>query len=350
VKKISYEIFWQQIHARADKESIPLRVMFELTYDCNFRCQHCYIPRSYRARYRKLQLKTKQIFGILDRLKAAGCLFLGFTGGEPFMRPDILEILEYAKKQGFQTIIYTNGSLLDRTLVRRLAKINPNKIDITIPGMSQAVFESITGVAGSHKAVFEAIGLLRKHKIPLGFKSCLLRENGSEIAEIKKFARSLNAPYRLDTLLSYCLNGSSQPYKFRGQLPAVKGVKRNTGKAQVEYDCSQKEQKSGTIFFCGVGRSQAAITPAGELKFCVMIGYPKYDLLKLPFPKAWEKVKALASDIQPDKTYLCPECQLQAYCRWCPARGWLYRNNFRSCDPQMRAWAKRLKKEYADQD
>lgn len=99
MKSRPYNSFWQQIHKSAKEKSFPLRVMFELTYRCNFKCKHCYVPPIYR---KKGELATRDIFSIIDQLKDMGCLYLGFTGGEPFVRKDILDILWYVKKAVFR--------------------------------------------------------------------------------------------------------------------------------------------------------------------------------------------------------------------------------------------------------
>src|SRR3989338_2550985 len=139
----SYNSFWQRTHKSAREKHFPLRMMFELTYRCNFKCGHCYVPPSYR---RKGELKTKEVFSILDELKEVGCFYLGFTGGEPFIRKDIIDILWYAKRKGFEVIIYTNGSLIDENLADELARLKPNKVDITIPALSVDAFERISVV------------------------------------------------------------------------------------------------------------------------------------------------------------------------------------------------------------
>src|SRR4030042_674527 len=86
-------------------------------------------------------------------------------------RKDILEILWYAKKSGFEIIIYTNGSLIDEEIAKQLSLLRPNKVDITIPGMSRLAFERISGVSGSRDKVFGVIDLLRKKGVDLGFKT-----------------------------------------------------------------------------------------------------------------------------------------------------------------------------------
>jgi radical SAM protein with 4Fe4S-binding SPASM domain len=352
IKTQPYPNFWQRIHNSAKNRGSPLRVMFELTYGCNFHCKHCYIPESYKIES-KDELKTKEVFSILDQLKKIGCFYLGFTGGEPFLREDIFDILWHAKKNGFQVIIYTNGSLIDEDKAGELRRIGLNKVDITIPAMSEAAFERISGVAGSHDKVFRAISLLSKHGIKLGFKTCVLEDNESEIKGIKNFAASLGALHRLDTVLSARLDGSCEPYKYRGNY-RKKLVTDNRLEITDKDNCEDRgltrtdspEPITHNLFKCGAGVSQAAINPLGELKMCVMIDYPKYNILDTSLRESWQKLKKLAEDITPDEEYKCVECRLQPYCKWCPAKAWLYNKNFTICEPESRYWAEQRKRNY----
>ncbi|MBN1869431.1 MAG: radical SAM protein [Candidatus Omnitrophica bacterium] len=338
MKTQPYNVFWQRIHQAARKKAFPLRVMFELTYQCNFRCAHCYVPQDYKKRP---ELKTKEIFTVLDELKDIGCFYLGFTGGEPFVRKDILDILWHAKKKGFEIIIYTNGSLINKNLADELKRLNPNKVDITISGMSPGVFDHIVRTAGARDKVFKAIDLLYKNRVALGFKTCVLKGNEGEIEDIQKFAHSLGGLHRLDDTLSARLDGSQDPFQYRGRTD-----QGNPEPDKSELECVRDKQdrasnknssKTRNLFPCGVGVSQAAITPAGELKMCVMIDHPRYKILTHPqtgLKSAWIKLKSLVASIQPDEQYRCGSCELKPYCLWCPAKAWLYKKDFTSCVPE----------------
>ena len=325
----SHSAFWQRIHRAAKNKNFPLRVMFELTYRCNFNCKHCYIPKSYRNRG---ELTTQEVFLVLDELKDIGCFYLGFTGGEPFVRKDIMEILRYAGRKGFEVIVYTNGSLLNEKIIKELATLRLNKVDITIPAMSKAAFESISGVSGSRDKVFNAIKGLHKRKVSLGFKSCVLKENESEIKDIQDFAASLGASHRLDDMLNPRLNGSAGPYRHRGKRDPLRPHNR------FDMDtCGVKRTTAATnLFSCGVGKSQAAVTPQGKLKLCLMIDSPRFRILReggmrADLKAAWAQVKKFVSAIKPDKNYKCDTCGSQDYCKWCPAQSWLYNKTFTSC-------------------
>lgn len=269
-----YGTFWRRIHSRARRERLPLRVMFEVTYRCNFRCAHCYVPESYRSSYRSRELGTDGVYDVLSQLKDAGCLFLGITGGEPLVRGDIVDILKYARRLGLETILYTNGSLIDKKTADTLAGLGLNKIDITVPAMSERAFRKITGIAGARDRVFNAIKDLRERGVSLGLKCCVLKENEAEIDEIRRFAGSIGCPLRLDGRLSPRLDGSLEPFGYGLREPAA-GLR---APGQKDYIISE----------CGAGVSQAAVTPAGEIKRCIMIDHPKVDISGGLFKKVWE--------------------------------------------------------------
>jgi radical SAM protein with 4Fe4S-binding SPASM domain len=297
----------------------------------------------YRDRFND-ELKTKDIFNILEQLKKAGCFYLGFTGGEPFVRKDAIKIFSYAKKLGFELMIYTNGSLINKTIAKELGKLSPNKVDITIPAMSEGAFDKIVGVSGFRDKVFQAIELLHKNKVNLGFKSCILRENKSEIDRISKFAKSLGAQYRLDDKLTLRLNGSTEPLRYRAI--SIKSLKRSRRKnSDSLFQCGSAEiirdhiLSSQELFECGSGTSQVAINPSGELKICLEIDYPKYSIIKTSFHDVWNKLNKLVSAIKPDENYLCSSCGLSKYCDWCPGKSWLEHKNFTSCSLESRDWA-----------
>ena len=91
IPEVPYGEFSERVHRRAAVHGggrSPVTGSVELTYRCNLRCAHCYIPhRSGRG-----ELSTDEWKGLLDQVAEAGCLYLLVTGGEPFLRRDALEL------------------------------------------------------------------------------------------------------------------------------------------------------------------------------------------------------------------------------------------------------------------
>jgi len=330
VKHQDYSEFRSALHHLAKEKHLLLRVMFELTYKCNFRCKHCYIPDDYKRKEK--DLSTRKIFSLIDQLKDLGCFYLGFTGGEPFLRDDIMKILWFAKKKGFQVIVYTNGSLLNRAIVDELAELSPNKLDITIPGMSDKVFNAVTASKGSRKKVFKAIDMLKKKNINFGLKTCLLKDNRHEVAAIRKFAQSLKVLFRLDTVLSPRLDGSFQPYEYSSWMHSRNDI-GNIKEDNTQLKRNNKRLSVSDLFYCGSGINQAAISPSGRLKLCLMIDYPNFNLRKISLQQGWNRLVKLLRSKKVNGSFDCDICNLRDYCKWCPARSWLYDKSFTSCDP-----------------
>ena len=269
-----------------------LRASFELTYACNFACRHCYVPPDFPRKYRKKQLSTAGVLSVLDQLKGLGCLYLGFTGGEPFMRPDIFKILAYARSQGFEVIIYTNGSLIDAVAAKALARLRLNKVDITLPAMTEETFDLITGTSGMRAKVFAAITALHSQGVPLGFKTCLVKENKKEIRAISGFARSLKAEYRLSTSILPCLDGNTQPLQYA--YTAEAGMAKRFPAVSHKYGCILCPETHPSD--CGAATTQAAVTPAGEMKLCVLRHQPLYKLLGSDASVQWRRLRAYQSN------------------------------------------------------
>ena len=172
------------------KRHIPLSGQIELTYRCNLNCIHCYCQDLGCIRR---ELTTKEWMAILDMLQTEGCLYLTFTGGEPLVREDFLEIYAYAKRKGFMITLFTNGQALTAKLINYLVKSPPSSMEITLNGISQKTYEFITQVPGSFVKVMNAIKQAKEKKIPFILKTNCLKQNKSEIVRIKAFTEELFA-------------------------------------------------------------------------------------------------------------------------------------------------------------
>src|SRR5512140_1777136 len=86
----------------------PLIVWLEVTRACNLRCRHCFVSA---RRPQPDELSTEQILSLLDELKAQNVFSIVFSGGEPFVRSDFLDIVDYAIRLGFVVAVVTNGIL-----------------------------------------------------------------------------------------------------------------------------------------------------------------------------------------------------------------------------------------------
>ncbi len=136
-------------------------LQWHITERCNNRCIHCYQDRDGAQ-----ELNGEQLVAITDQfcdLTAAGNGppgHINLTGGEPFVRDDIWELLEefHARRDAFSFAVLTNGSFLDAKAARRLASLGPRFVQVSIDG-DEATHDSIRG-PGDFKRISRAIGHL----------------------------------------------------------------------------------------------------------------------------------------------------------------------------------------------
>ena len=101
------------------------RVLWEITNTCNYHCSYC-IFSSESKKYEN-ELSTEEIKKAIKELKENNFTYIKFTGGEPFTRDDMIEILKYARNLGFDMDISTNGSLITEKIAKEL-NVDPSYI------------------------------------------------------------------------------------------------------------------------------------------------------------------------------------------------------------------------------
>ena len=118
----------------------PLRsLFFEMTLRCNARCEHC--GSSCGDVIQKDEITKEEIFKVLEDIKNAGIynprtVMLNITGGEPLLRQDLFEIMNYANKLGFDWGMVTNGVLISEKNIKKMMKTGMKTISISLDGMA----------------------------------------------------------------------------------------------------------------------------------------------------------------------------------------------------------------------
>lgn len=313
-------------------EHHPLNGQIELTYRCNLNCIHCYCKGS---EDKDKELNTFQWKKILDEIQREGCVYLTFTGGEPLIREDFLELYSYAKKKGFIIVVLTNGQALKGRVLDYLAKSPPYSIEVTLNGITTKTYEAITQIKGSFSIVMENIKRIKEKRLPLILKSNCLKQNKNEIAKIKafvdKFLGKARGKYyfRYGPLIYPRLNSNKIPTNFRLSFREILEMRKQDANIWQEYqrglnaDFPDFRRNRSYLYRCNTWMTNFFINPYGRLKFCNVSEKFSVDLKATAFkdgfyktfPKLWnEKFKTNSK---------CRDCQLRSICYHCPARAYL---------------------------
>lgn len=144
---LNFWFFAKLILLKLTGKTTPLTVIFNLTNHCNLRCKHCYA--AYYTRGDENEMTTQQIKKVLDGLKKIGCLRINFCGGEPLLRRDLGELIDYAKSKGLSVDVTSNGVLVPAK-VEVLKKIKC--LTLSLDGRS-AHHDILRGKGSAAKAV-----------------------------------------------------------------------------------------------------------------------------------------------------------------------------------------------------
>ncbi|MGE5533270.1 MAG: radical SAM protein [Bacillota bacterium] len=134
-------------------------VPWRCTFACDSSCVHCTSAGKPAV---SDEMSTEDAKKMVDRVVDFGATFFGITGGQPFLRKDLFEVLDYAAKKGLSTSIITDGRMLDQDAFKRIIK-NQTKISVSIDG-AEKTNDAIRG-RGAYKAAISAIERVSKEKL-----------------------------------------------------------------------------------------------------------------------------------------------------------------------------------------
>ncbi|HCD39179.1 MAG TPA: hypothetical protein DEQ77_10800 [Candidatus Omnitrophica bacterium] len=341
--------FFKAMLARSREQKNPLNVTFEITRRCNFYCPYCYRVGGFCPRQ---ELNIKEITAILRQMADAGVLCVAFTGGEPFAREDIFDILECANRCGFKFNLMTNGYFIDENAADRLKDVNINKVDISFNFLSPAAFDKFSGVKGSFVKVKNAIEILSKKNIPVALKATGMTLNKNELVALSRYARNLRVPFYLDAEVSVCHSGCGDFSRKHSLDNAevsflMKAVYPEMFRPEAAVMRIKSRARSGRMFSCAAGRDMFSVNPYGEMNFCVQIDYPRYNILAEGGIKScWERIKNEINRLNTTKDYICVNCDIIKYCtHCCPGRAFAETGSFNSCSEYLRNMALERKRE-----
>src|SRR6201987_4283127 len=175
----------------------PICLTWELTYACNLACVHCLSSSGKRD---PRELSTQSCKDIIDELERMQVFYVNIGGGEPTVRPDFWELVDYATAHHVGVKFSTNGVRITPEVAARLAASDYVDVQISLDGATAEVNDAVRG-PGSYDMAVRALGHLRD----AGFRDAKIsvvctRENVTQLDEFKALADSFGATLRLTRL------------------------------------------------------------------------------------------------------------------------------------------------------
>jgi len=180
-------------------------VVWNVTRRCNLKCVHCYA----HAKDEEFsgELSTSEGKAILDDLAAFGSPVVLFSGGEPLVRPDLIELAAYAVAKGMRAVISTNGTLINPRTAADLKKVGLSYVGISLDGLDE-VNDRFRGVKGAFRKAMEGIMACQDAGIKVGLRFTMNQLNVAEIPGIFDLLEKYDIPRVCFYHLVYAGRGS----------------------------------------------------------------------------------------------------------------------------------------------
>jgi pyrroloquinoline quinone biosynthesis protein E len=251
----------------------PLALIAEITYRCPLHCVYCSNPLELAAV--NSELSTEKWIDIFQQSGKLGILHAHFTGGEPLVRPDLVELIAGARASGLYTNLITSGVGLGEARLQALVDAGLDHIQISFQDSREGAANWIAG-AKAHAHKIELSRTIRQHKIAFTVNLVIHRQNIDHLEEMIAFIEQL-APERMEIAhtqyYGWALKNRAALLPTRAQLDkAVKTVavaeKRLAGRIRIDSVVPDYYARFPKACMGGWGRRLMLINPSGKVLPC----------------------------------------------------------------------------------
>ena len=300
----------------------PICLTWELTYACNLACVHCL---SSSGRRDPRELSTAECKALIDVFERMQIFYVNIGGGEPTVRPDFWELVDYATAHRVGVKFSTNGVKINEAIARRLAATDYVDVQISLDGATAEVNDAVRG-PGSYATALRAM----QHLFDAGFRGfkisvVMTRHNVAQLDEFKALARRFDAQLRLTRL-----RPSGRGADTWDELHISPAQQRELYDWLVAHG---EDVLTGDSFFhlaafgealpglnlCGAGRVVCLVDPVGDVYACPFAIHDNFRAgnVRDPggFAAVWQESELFAELRRPQTGGACASCSAFDACR-----------------------------------
>ena len=300
----------------------PICLTWELTYACNLACRHCL---SSSGRRNPAELSTEECFGVVDELQRLGVFYVNLGGGEPMLRRDFFDIVNYSTDHQVGVKFSTNGTYIDASAARRLASMDYLDIQVSIDGATEAVNDNVRG-DGSFASARAAMDHLAAADFG-AFKISVVvtRQNVDQLDDFRAIADEYGAQLRITRL-----RPSGRGADTWDELHPTQAQQRDlyhwlldrpdvlTGDSFFHLNALGSEQLPG-LNLCGAGRVVCLIDPIGDVYACPFVIHDEFLAGNVRdaggFTGVWKGSDLFTSLREPTSAGACASCGAYDACQ-----------------------------------
>ncbi|MCU1393837.1 MAG: hypothetical protein JWM34_2265 [Ilumatobacteraceae bacterium] len=294
----------------------PICLTWELTYACNLQCVHCLSSSGQRD---PRELTTAEAKQVLDELRDLQVFYINIGGGEPMVRRDFFELLEYSISQGIGVKFSTNGAFIDFDKAQRLAAMDYLDIQISLDGTDAVTNDAVRG-EGSYDMARRAMDNLQAAGFgPFKISVVVTRHNVDQLDEFKALADSYGAQLRVTRLRPsgrgadswHDLHPTNAQQRQIYDWLLAHGENVLTGDSFFHLNALGEEPLPG-LNMCGAGRVVCLIDPIGDVYACPFVIHDEFKAGSVRdeggFAKVWKQSDLFLELREPQSAGACSSC------------------------------------------
>jgi radical SAM protein with 4Fe4S-binding SPASM domain len=308
-------------------------LQWHLTERCNLRCRHCYQDGYLGPELALpgLLAIVEQFTALLERIERERAPravrgHINLTGGEPFARDDLFELLDVLARghERFSYAILTNGTQIDAATARRLRPLGPKFVQVSIEGDAPAN-DAVRGV-GVFDRTLAALEHLNREGIPTVVAFTAHRGNLGEFGSVARAAGRLRVAKVWADRLIPCGQGGAlgdallDPDQTRELFEAMHAARREAGRrlSRTEVSLGRALQflvGGGTPYRCVAGEDLVAVQPNGDLLPCRRLPIPVGNLTTAPLTELYYQSEVFRALRRHRVSEGCEDCRFARQCR-----------------------------------
>lgn len=331
----------------------PYVISWNLTKRCNLKCSHCYLDAKALTAHDPNELNTQEAKKIIDQIASVNTqTILILTGGEPFLRKDLLDLSHYASQKELMVVIGTNGTLIDDNLAKEMVKIGIFGVGISLDSSGPEFHDSFRGYPGAWSKAMEGIEICRRHDLPIQIQATATKDNYKDIPNIMKMAHELGAkvfnlfflvctgrgqdvsditPSQYEEMLNLLVDSQG---KFDGMMVRARCAPHFKRIAyQKNPDSPMTKVKGYLGGGCLAGSHYCRITPDGKITACPYLPTEVGDTRKTSFADIWRDNETFDQLRKMDLHGKCSKCEYELICSGCRARAFADNGDMMGEDP-----------------
>ena len=292
----------------------PICLTWELTYACNLQCVHCLSSSGQRD---ERELTTAEAKKVIDELRELQVFYINIGGGEPMVRRDFFELVEYSVSSGIGVKFSTNGAFIDEVKARRLAEMDYLDIQISLDGIDAATNDAVRG-PGSYDLARRAMDNLRDAGFgPFKISVVVTRHNVSQLDAFKDLADSYGAQLRITRLRPsgrgadtwHDLHPTDAQQREIYTWLLARGESVLTGDSFFHLNALGDPLPG--LNMCGAGRVVCLIDPIGDVYACPFVIHEEFragNVRDSGFAEIWKTSDLFTSLREPQSAGACASC------------------------------------------